>query len=556
MPQIFQNFIFRSKLPNFERDAFDTWDEMVAVNPDWMDEGHISYLRENGKHYRFSTENGKAKWTMLVPEEVEQLDDVLVYDTKEDMANANPDEVELGRIAYCRADKQIYYFAYDQGYEIDDPEQAVFDQYGTGWFKLLVDIADSEYVKESELSEMGYVTRDEVSDIKAKGIKTFNTLSEMKNYVFSSDEEDANFIAYGQIVFCKETTKHYYCYYNTDIAVQEEANAVTGYFKQIEGLTEVSLTGLYNPSVTRRAWVEEEIGDLAGYTMNGVTDPVTDRVKKKLKDMPYDDLFDKIIFKKVNPEFEYPEAFIDMLPFNGWDGEWLTEDPKTIVMKVGDTSPVAGKFTSAGSTRGKVVYKHSPNSDMTEGKELPWAGEIVNESNVRGDETASYVYCIYDGKELKGTQLPTTVALGDQKYYFRVYYKSGAEDSLVNSHGESINDKLWKHDNYIDSSNYIVINGSKPWYKVIGDEYKEQPLIKWEDEMEIIVDLDATAVNKQIFVTPRRPKSISVYNELSGSYAPSFMEDYIYDEVDEGYSYEFNTEKCGHRGAVKLKVVF
>ena len=73
MPQISSNFILRSKLPNFERDSFRTLEDMQHVSPDWMDEGHISYCKSNGKHYIFHAvpnENGipVSTWTELIPE--------------------------------------------------------------------------------------------------------------------------------------------------------------------------------------------------------------------------------------------------------------------------------------------------------------------------------------------------------------------------------------------------------------------------------------------------------------------------------------------------------
>jgi hypothetical protein len=554
MPQIFQNFIFRSKLPNFERDGFDTMDEMMAVNPEWMDEGHISYLREDGKHYIYHTVNNKASWTALIPEEIEDLDDVLVYNTKEEMSKVSHDDIALGRIAYCREDKQIYYFAYDNTYEMDDPNQAVFDQYGTGFFHLLVDIADSDYVKESELSEMGYVTKEEVSDIKARGIKTFKTQKEMAEYPFPEDPDKPDeFIAYGQIVFCEEDSYHYYCFREVgDFLLVPEKN--TGFFKRVKGITETNLTGLYEPvNVRPSAWVETEIGNFAGKT------------PEDLKHMPYDELFENIIFKASEPEFVMPEAWIGLL------GDWNMieydeeNNTKTYLVKVGDTSPSQGNFSTEfdenhKTTRGSIIYKNYPNKDGSLGRELYWAGETITENNVSGDELASYVYRVYKGEESKGVKLPE-VELGDQEYRFRVYYKNG--NDVKNSHGDIIPGKKWNNKREVISGNRIIINGTKPWYKLVGDELVEQPLIRWEDEMSVIIDVGPTSSDKQSFVVPRRPKSISVYNGLTGSFVPSFIEDYIYDELDAhyidgtmGYSYTFNTSKCGHRGAVKLKVVF
>lgn len=57
MPQIKSNFILKSKSPNFERDSFETKFAMKDVDSGHMDEGHISYCLEDGKHYVFNSNN-------------------------------------------------------------------------------------------------------------------------------------------------------------------------------------------------------------------------------------------------------------------------------------------------------------------------------------------------------------------------------------------------------------------------------------------------------------------------------------------------------------------
>lgn len=57
MPQIKSGFTLKSKSPNFERDSFETKFEMKNVEVGHMDEGHISYCKEDGKHYVFSINN-------------------------------------------------------------------------------------------------------------------------------------------------------------------------------------------------------------------------------------------------------------------------------------------------------------------------------------------------------------------------------------------------------------------------------------------------------------------------------------------------------------------
>lgn len=54
MPQLKAGFILKSQQPNFERDSFETKFEMKNVSVGNMDEGHISYCKEDGRHYTFS----------------------------------------------------------------------------------------------------------------------------------------------------------------------------------------------------------------------------------------------------------------------------------------------------------------------------------------------------------------------------------------------------------------------------------------------------------------------------------------------------------------------
>ncbi len=48
------NFSYGGKKPNFERDQFTTLAEMLAYSPEFLDEGHISYCKEDGKHYKWT----------------------------------------------------------------------------------------------------------------------------------------------------------------------------------------------------------------------------------------------------------------------------------------------------------------------------------------------------------------------------------------------------------------------------------------------------------------------------------------------------------------------
>lgn len=49
-------FELNSSDPNFTRDRFNTREEMNAVTPAVMDEGHVSYCVEDRRHYEYTPE--------------------------------------------------------------------------------------------------------------------------------------------------------------------------------------------------------------------------------------------------------------------------------------------------------------------------------------------------------------------------------------------------------------------------------------------------------------------------------------------------------------------
>lgn len=60
---LINNFRYEGELPNFDRDRFDSYDEMINVDPLTIDEGHISYCLETKKHYYFDSEK---EWKELI----------------------------------------------------------------------------------------------------------------------------------------------------------------------------------------------------------------------------------------------------------------------------------------------------------------------------------------------------------------------------------------------------------------------------------------------------------------------------------------------------------
>lgn len=64
--KIGDNFSYQGQKPNFDRDSFDTLAAMKAYPETSIDEGHISYCKENGKNYQYKAANSvdstTGKW--------------------------------------------------------------------------------------------------------------------------------------------------------------------------------------------------------------------------------------------------------------------------------------------------------------------------------------------------------------------------------------------------------------------------------------------------------------------------------------------------------------
>ena len=55
--KIGSNFFYNGKLPNFERDSFETKAAMKAFDENSIDEGHLSYCKEDGNIYQYKSAN-------------------------------------------------------------------------------------------------------------------------------------------------------------------------------------------------------------------------------------------------------------------------------------------------------------------------------------------------------------------------------------------------------------------------------------------------------------------------------------------------------------------
>ena len=66
------NLAYNGKLPNFERDSFETKTAMKAFDENSIDEGHLSYCKEDGNIYQYKSANTvdatTGKWRLFKTE--------------------------------------------------------------------------------------------------------------------------------------------------------------------------------------------------------------------------------------------------------------------------------------------------------------------------------------------------------------------------------------------------------------------------------------------------------------------------------------------------------
>ena len=107
--QINNNFDYKGNQPNFERDQFETLELMRSADERSLDNGHISYCIETGKHYVFNENNDidveTGKWRLLTEnlyDDTQVNNDIADLDTnkqdKTDNALNTTDKTVVGAI--------------------------------------------------------------------------------------------------------------------------------------------------------------------------------------------------------------------------------------------------------------------------------------------------------------------------------------------------------------------------------------------------------------------------------------------------------------------------
>ena len=102
--KIGSNFAYNGKLPNFERDSFETKAAMKAFDENSIDEGHLSYCKEDGKVYQYKSANTvdatTGRWRIFKTD--------IVVDTELDGSSTNPIQ---NKAVWKKFIKESYYIA-------------------------------------------------------------------------------------------------------------------------------------------------------------------------------------------------------------------------------------------------------------------------------------------------------------------------------------------------------------------------------------------------------------------------------------------------------------
>lgn len=527
MPQIASNFIFNSKESNFERDSFKTFADMVNVESSHIDEGHISYCESEEKHYIFRTgdpENpftGADRWVELsrdvesgVIERMKELTPTIhtVY-TLEDLTDDLAKDLSFGSLVYVKSVDTYYYNAYDKTKQVQDVAYIEctdpIDHNGTGWFRLLVnqDFSDELAAINGRLNDI---------DSNLEDIKTNYTEQE------AFDEHVQNFEDYKK--FVDET------YAKPDEVFDELNN--------------------YNPSEEYlNRWVALESAEkLVG--LSG----------ENIKGQSYNEIVDKIIFSKYIPSTTLPAIDVELRI--GWDDNdtinWYDEKNKIILLKAETICPDGNDFLPINPKDAIIQYPKGINIDnkFTNGLvELTDNQQISTGFCKIKNEKGEWDYYKKDNNIY---HVPSELKEGEYRYYIVAYFKKGAQ--ALNNDNEVIAE--WNEKTPVESNNYITVIASKPTYYNTLDGFKENPLKAWTDEIFDEAELLPSCQLEQSFKTPRKLKKLYIWNDLTGGYAevpnvngiPAYFSEVIGE--DGYYTYIYDSLNNGHRGAIKIKMVF
>lgn len=204
MIQVADNFNYRGKKPNFDRDSFDTLYDMKNYSENSLDDGHISYCKETGKHYKFNSNNQSDSTTGKWVEQHEAVpadeEDITEQNGTLQLANKTYDKQSfsgLGRVylrknivgnknvltqAMINKANTIYVIQYDydlNGQTIVTPSNSILKFDGGSFDNGIVDISNTTDLINPKFNKNCKIAKNSILkdfvDVRTLGIYPDNT---------------------------------------------------------------------------------------------------------------------------------------------------------------------------------------------------------------------------------------------------------------------------------------------------------------------------------------------------------------------------------------------
>ena len=401
---------------------------------------------------------------------------------------------------------------------------------------------EKNYVKGDTFQQNVAFTTSKISNIEdeIESIKTGVSDIE-KDYVLEADFTEVTDAIKTDLDLFKEEVE------NTYIKPEEVANKLNNYAPSVEH---------------ENRWIGSEFaGDLAGKTGLEVANAA----------YSYSAVLDQMLFHKYTPTVSQPEVNIELK--EDWCGEgkinWYDEKNRIILVKAGSTGPDGGDFIPTNAKDAIISYPKGIDlaNNFTNGL-IPSTDEqqtSIGFCRIK-DETGNWVYY---RKENNIYHVPSIFEVGEYRYYMAAYFKKGSP--AVNNDGMTVAE--WNENDAVESKDYITIIASKPTLYNTPDGFVENSLALWGDDTTDYMELAPSCQLDQAFKTPRKLKGLYIWNDVAGDYAkvPMVFEKddeglptdnliplYFAESIDENdyYTYIYDSSSNGHRGAIKIKVVF
>lgn len=604
MPQITSNFIFRSKLPNFERDSFDTLQAMRDVDPSWIDEGHISYCKANGIHYKFSQGSGwdanTGYWRILTPEDLvldgyisrEELDQILnekwneidasISDMGDEIVGSIDDKlveveshwVQVASKSYASKD-DIKEYA-----KVADLEDNYLTKLeGDNRYLLKSDVPEDDgYITKVQADDL-YISQNDINDPKSDLTKKISSQiqAEVSNNYPSKNELNKEYATKNQLEATRDDVRRIDGIldqmendipetYATKVEVDEKLSNYTTtqeledkYFTADEVNEKIdAVTSIYKPSddiKQKKAWVATDVID--GLEGKSSTDP--NIFGEDGAEISYAELFERIIFNRSAPEFIYPSCKIginDESKYKDyWEGAQKLDNGDIYILKdIKDGLPKNDSLDIA-AKNGTYSWKYKLDEN---GNPLvfDWTNNLTHSNDNILDPTSptsTPVCSLNPNADLSEWVDTVDPKVGDIVYYRYKCYFNPNSDPILNNHNEELEDLKWDVNQEIYSPNKVIIEFTNSAYA--GDN--RLPLRPYrEGENFAIVDLQESAIATTEFTLP------SVLKRTYIAFGDSFVEEidgvnkYVGVKNGDIYTYSYKANEYGHRGPVKIKVLF